>query len=69
MGWKRLNGSRLLSISVVRTKTKRPLGADPARASIHQELDKSDNIEGSRVHALVSGLFDWATILQKYKYL
>jgi hypothetical protein len=35
-----------LSISVVRPKTKRPLGADPARASIHQELDKSDNIEG-----------------------
>jgi hypothetical protein len=48
MSRKRLNGSRLLSISLGRTKTKRPAGADPARASIHQELDKSDNIEGGR---------------------
>jgi hypothetical protein len=33
-------------VNLIRLEKKRPVRADPTRAPIHLELDKSDNIEG-----------------------
>jgi hypothetical protein len=35
-------------VNLVGLEKKRPIRIAPARASIHQELDKSDNIEGGK---------------------